>query len=1114
MITKYKLLHAVFLLLFCSIMVVVTAQQPITITGKVTGKNLVGGVPDVSVQLKGSETGAVTDKDGRYAITVPSPQAILVFSIVGYETREIRVGTQRSIDIELVEYVAAMDEVVIVGYAEQSKRKTTSSVSVLAEGELTNIPSVNPVQALQGKLAGVSIPVLSGQPGAGANIVIRGGTSLRPYGNTASGRDVSNRDPSDPLVIIDGVFREINDVNPDDIASIQVMKDAASTAIYGARGANGVIVIKTKSGKGAGKAKFSYRYQHGIDKNTSNYDYMNAAEYVKLARITSARGIDNFNINSHLYVNGPARTPTFTTPGQYENERNTIAYLDNLVAVEGQAYVDNLLATGWETIDDPVNPGRTIIFKDSRYLDVVWQPAHTSNHNFNIRGSTDAINYNLSTGFVNQGGTFLGTAYKRLSTLANMGFKVNEKFTLNLNFSYLWNDDRFSDNIVNDIVRGNRIAPIDRLYYTDGTPHIGLGNNPRNRLHQLYYQDFNSNTEQYVIRVGGDYEIIPRLHYRPSVSMNTRNFDQMNFEKYYPQQTTPRQKTQRKDGSKQLITDHVLQYNHTFASQHNLMVLGGFNYIRNTYFRVTATSQRSANDYISTITGDPITSIVAGEVVANMNASSQWTENKSASFFAQANYDFNNKYFFTSSIRYDGFSNFAPENRYATFPSLSVGWLVSNEDFWKSEIVNFLKLRSSWGKTGLSSLSINDTYGVYGASLYATESGITRSNLPNPKLLWETTAAFDIGVDVSFFNRINLTLDYYNKLTSNRLADLPLPGETGFNSIKYNVGSLRNRGFEVELKSEILRTKDFSWIVNASFAFNRAVVDKLPANGRDKNRINGGLIYDPVSGKDIEVGGYAEGERPGGLWAWQSNGIFATDAEARAPGVPVDMLLPGAMLGKPKNGGDVNWADVNGDGVINEKDLVFMGYRVPDKIGGMQQTFTYKKLSVRFAVDFAMGHVISNGALGRSMGQGRGSNEGAPNTAISDEAWQQQGDEGKKYPRFSYADADIGYRNHLRFISLTGYSDVGIGDIYGVDNSIYYSKGDWMAFREISFSYSIPSSFTRKFRIQNLSLNAGVYNLGYWTAYKGINPEVYKGYDAGEYTRPLQFRFGAVVDFL
>ena len=1091
------------------------AQEITTVSGFVSDQKGLP-MPGVTVLEEGTTNGTITNNDGNYTIKV-GKNSYLAFSFVGMTNQKIHVNQRTKIDVVLVEETIGLEEVVAVGYSTQSRKKVTSSVSKVKEEDLQNIPSVSPVQALQGKMAGVSIPVLTGQPGSAPNIVIRGGTTLRPYGTSQGGSDITNRDASDPLYIVDGVFRSITDINADDIESIQVMKDAASTAIYGARGANGVIVVKTKSGKTSAKAEanFTFRYQHGIDTQARDYNYLNARDYLTLARNTMTRGIDNFDVNKYLYTTGNSATvPTFTKPGQYGVYKFTPAYMDNLVTVEGQGYVDNLLKNGWETMDDPVNPGHTIIFKDSHYQDVVWNTAQTNNYNFGVDGGSEKANYNISLGYVDQGGIFLGTGYKRFSALANSGYKVNEKVSMNLNFSYLWNNNEYSDNIERDLVRGVRIPPLNRLYNDDGTPNLGESNNPRNRLHQLYYQDNNVNTGQFIMRLSADYEMLPNLHYRPSASLNTTNYNMMNFEKFYPEQATPRYKYQRQDESNQIMTDHLIQFNHEFGTGHNVMVLGGFNYTYNKFFQVIATSQRSATDYISTISGDPQSTIINGVVSPNMTAASAFSESKSASFFGQATYDFADKYLFAASLRRDGFSNFAPQNRFATFPSLSAGWVVSKEGFWNIDLINQFKIRSSWGKTGLSDLSINDTYGVYGASSYATNSGLVRSNIPNANLLWETTEAVDAGFDLSLFkSRLNIVFDIYNKLTKNRLADLPLPAETGFSSIKYNVGSLRNRGFELEIDAKILDKRGLTWNTNFSFALNRTVVVELPANGRVKNRINGGAIYDPKTGKDIEVGGYAEGERPLGLWAFKSNGIFATDAEAAASPI-VDKMLPGANLGKVKHAGDVNWADINGDKIIDGKDLVFMGYRVPDKIGGMQNTFKYKGFALRIAVDYALGHVINDGELARSLGQGRSSNEGAPGQAIGNDIWQKQGDAGKLYPRFSFADFDLGFRNHLRFInSMVGYTGVGIDNSYGVDNSIYYSKGDFLAFREVSVSYNLSPRLCKLMFMKNIILNAGAYNLGYLTAYTGLNPEVYKGYDEGGYPRPRQFTFGVTLKF-
>ncbi len=828
----------------------IQAQQEVTVSGTIVENGET--MPGVNVTIKGTSKGVVTDVNGKYSITVPNKDAVLVFSFVGYQTQELMVGDQTQINIDLKEDTRQIEEIVIVGYAEHSRSKVTSAVSSVKTEELKNIPSVNAAQALQGKVAGVSIPVTTGQPGSSPRIIIRGGTSLNPYNES------DDKLLSKPLYIIDGVFRDFNDVNPDDIESIQIMKDAASTAIYGARGSNGVIVVKTKTGKRSAKANVNFRYQHGWDTQARKYDYLNAREYLTVARETMMRGIDNYNVNNYLYVTGNSATvPTYKNKGDYGKYKFTTAYYDNLVQVEGQAYVDNLIENGWETMDDPANPGHTIIFKDSHYQDVVWNTAHTNNYNLSVDGGSEAANYNVSLGYVDQGGVFLGTGYRRFSSLANAGYKVSDKLKIDVNFSYLWNDNKYSDNEERDLTRGVRIPPLNRLYNDDGTPNLGESLNPRNRLHQLYYQDNNVNTNTVIGRVGADYEIIKGLHFRPSASVNNSLLSRMYFEKYFPEQTRPRDKIQRMDRNTQIMTDMILQYNKDFR-EHHFMILGGFNYTQNVRYEIIANGQRSATDYIATISGDPVSEIVNGVVSPNFTSSSTYLQTKSSSLFGQLSYDYADKYLFGASLRRDGFSNFAPDNRYALFPSVSAGWNVHKEEFWKVAFVDMFKLRTSYGSTGLSNLSVDDTYGVYEAFRYATYAGLVRKNIPNSKLLWETTNTWDVGLDLAFLQyRLKLSVDVYNKLTKNRLADYPLAAETGFESIKYNVGSIRNKGIEIDIDANIIQTKEFLWNSHFTFAYNNQKVVSLPSNGKDKNRINGGTIYDVKSGKDIDVGGYA-----------------------------------------------------------------------------------------------------------------------------------------------------------------------------------------------------------------------------------------------------------------
>jgi hypothetical protein len=440
---------------------------------------------------------------------------------------------------------------------------------------------------------------------------------------------------------------------------------------------------------------------------------------------------------------------------------------------------------------------------------------------------------------------------------------------------------------------------------------------------------------------------------------------------------------------------------------------------------------------------------------------------------------------------------------------VSAGWNIDREDFWRSRIINALKFRGSWGSAGLSDLSITDTYGSYTSSTYALFPGILRASLSNPNLRWESTQTTDLAVDASFFNsRINLTVDYYNKLTKDRLTAKPLPSEAPFTSIRYNNGSLRNRGVEVELGASVIKSKLFNWDVNFSFAFNRTVITDLPDNGRDKNRQGGGIIYDPATKSEVEAGGLAEGERPYAVYAYRVLGVFATDEEAAEwnSRIKDNLASPqGILVGK--HGGDFIFDDVNNDGVIDTKDQVFMGYRNPDKIGGIQNTFSYKGFSLRVNADYALGHLISNGALARSLGQGRAFNEGAPSEALGSDIWKNQGDEGKKYARFSFADYDFGQRNYLRNAPL------GNNSSYNSDVSVMFEKGDFIALREITLSYDFPSRIIKKFRSTGLNVFASVYNVAYLTKYSGLNPEIYSGFDPGGYPRPRQFSLGANLKF-
>lgn len=1087
-----------------------------TITGKVTDSTG-RAIEFASVQIKGTTKGAFTAADGSFSIAAPS-NAVLLVSSMGFVAKEVPVNGQSVINVQLRPDSRTLEDVVVVGYMQQSRAKASASISKLNSAELKNTSNPNPVQAMQGKIAGVSLPISSGQPGAGAsNIIIRGGTKLNVYGSGqgSSGGAVSSVDRgSNVLFVIDGVFRNsMNDVNPDNIESIQVMKDAASTAIYGARGANGVVVIKTKTGK-LGKMNLAINHRVTWETKARDYKYLNATDYLRLARTTVQATDDRIDKNNLLNNGGfSAGTRVYTAKGQYGKNVNLTALYDNIVAIEGQAYVDNLLAKGWMVMDDPINPGTKLLYADNQYQDLIWNTGLTNNTNISVDGGSEKANYNMALGYTDQAGIFVGTRYKRYDALGNFGFQAAENFKIDASINYQHTLPNYVENFTNELTRGTRLTPLIRIMKDDGNPAVGELYSARNRLHTIKYDDARSSTERLVSRVAGDWTIIPGLHFRPSISYLLQDYRYMFMRKQTPQDeiqpSQQREKSEYTDAYRQMMIDQILQYDFSIQNKHNFSLLGGFNFTRETNSRVSIGSQRASNDYIYTI-GEPPMVTINGVATSNVtDFKTELLEERSASFFGQVSYDYDSKYILGATLRYDGFSNFAPGNKYAFFPSVSAAWNIHREKFWNVKPVSSLKLRASWGGAGDNSLLITDTYGGYSIVNYALTSGIARSNLSNPTLQWESTTAMDVAIDAGLFgNRVNVTVDWYNKLTKNRLSSMPLPSEAPFPSIVYNNGVLQNTGWEVEIGGTVLRKGDFTWNTNFSFAYNKQMIKELPGNDRAKNRQGGDRVWDPAQGKEIEVGGYAEGERPFGLWAYKVEGVFATDEEAAKWNQAHKDLLSspqGQLVGK--RAGDFIFADLNSDGVIDTKDQVFMGYRTPNKIGGWQNSFSYKGVSLRVNLDYAMGHMISNGALARSLGQGRAFNEGAPEQALGPDIWQQPGDAGKKYARFSFADYDFGQRNYLRGSSL------GVNNSYSSDVSAMIEKGDFLAIREITLSYDLPSAWMKRIKSTGMNVFASVFNAGYLTKYSGINPETYTGFDAIGYPRPRQFSLGATLRF-
>jgi TonB-linked SusC/RagA family outer membrane protein len=659
-----------------------------TVKGRVIDSASLTPLSGVSVAVIGSKSGHVTNTDGFYAVTVNSGNETLQFTMVGYNARTVQVNGRHEINVSLGEVAASLADIVVIGYTQQSTKKNTAAIAKLNTEELRNNPNPNPVQAMQGKVAGVSIPITGGQPGIGAtNIIIRGGTKPNAYGSGLGGNNGSNVSSSDrtsPLVIVDGVFRSLNDINPDDIESMQIMKDAASTAIYGARGANGVIVIRTKRGQLNEKMIVTLSHRTTWETQSRNYDYLNADEYLPLARLTVSKTSDRIDKENLLNRGGfSAGTRVYTKKGDYGKNINLTALYDNIVQVEGQEYVDNLLKKGWKVMDDPVNPGTKLLYADNHYQDMIWQTGLSNSDNVSFTGGTDKSDYNFSMGYTDQKGVFIGTEYKRYNALGNFGYQASKNLKLNFMVNYQNVLPNYVDSYQNDLVRGVRITPLIRIFKDDGNPTPGELYTVRNRFHYLKYDEMRTSTERLISRVAGDLTITKGLHYKPSFSYLIDDYTELFMRKGTPpdeiQPSMQRWKDDYTNNSRQLMIDQVLQYDFTPGKAHHVTTLAGMNFTRNTNHVKDMGSQRATNDYVFTI-DEPTTTIINGSVFSNVaDFSTRLGETRSASFFGQFSYDYDLRYLLAGSLRYDGFSNFAPQNKYAFFPSLSAGWNIDRE---------------------------------------------------------------------------------------------------------------------------------------------------------------------------------------------------------------------------------------------------------------------------------------------------------------------------------------------------------------------------------------------------------------------------------------------------
>lgn len=1042
-------------------------------------------LPGANVLVKGTTMGTQSDFDGNYTIQA-SPNDVLIFSYIGFTTQSIPVGNQTNINVTLNEDASILDEVVVTGYGSQTRGTLTTSVSKLDTEILETSTRSNAATALQGTIAGLRVTNNTGQPGATPSIVLRGGTNFDGSGS--------------PLILIDGIPGSFYALNSDDIESIEVLKDAAATAIYGARSANGVILVTTKSGK-TGKSSINYKYKYSMNEERNSQKYLEAADFL------------NYNRQGHAYSEQTRGNPNFIR--QFINGDNSFGIGGNTT---NSPFTTQLLTSdnqyllnqpGWSSIPDILDPTRQILFYNNKNVgDRIYQSSETKDHYLSFDGGDEKGTYYLGLGLLDNDGLILGSGFKRYSGKFTGTYKISDNIKVNSNVIYSHSNLSLSPLGGDDTVfrRFQGQAPTSRDYDNnpDGTfsDIYAVGQN-QSFGNPLYYQDkfVRKNLEQRLsASVGIDWNIFDNLILSVDGSHFTINNHDESFNRAYRVgSTTGPLRTGREAsvGLERTLRNQLtstLNYTKNLGN-HNFNVLIGAEYFKDNYFATSAGTRNSPSDLIETLN--------AGAEAEGIPSSFE-TEYVIVSTFGRLLYDFDNKYLISGTFRRDGSSRLGNQ-KFGFFPGVSVGWNAHNEDFFTdanfNQYITRLKPRLSYGVNG--NQDVLNNYGVFGAygsqGIYNGQTGYANSSLSTLNLKWEKSTTFNAGLDISFLeNRLSFIADVYSRDIKDKLANLTLPYYTGFSSILTNNGTIRNKGFELQVNGDIIRTEDISWNVGATFTTNKNYVIDLPENDNDLNRQGGELIWNSKTGEEEWTGGFQEGQRSGHdlVIAFEQEGIYATQAEADADNAITDEFMPAASRNK-RWAGDAKWVDQNDDGVINSLDRKVIGRTTPDFIGGLTTNFKYKDFSLFVKTDFASGHLVWNHIRAKGYGQTQGNlnqpievlDSWTPTNTITD------------WPRMVFVnDAKNVWRGNESVNSLQNFG-----------NQQFWEKGDYLALREVTLSYNVPSEYFKN-TIKRLNIFLTGSNLHYFKSMSGDTPEI-GGVQYGAFPLPKTITIGLNLTF-
>ena len=1108
--------------------------QTKTITGmvldEITGSALVGA----TVSIKGTSTATQTNDVGEFSITA-EPTSVLVFSYAGYGEKEITVGTQESIAVTLSTAEASkLDEVVVIGYGTQRRREFTGAASSLNNLATKYTPSSNVGTALQGAIPGLMVQQTTGAPGSTPNIVFRGGTGFDGKGQ--------------PLVVLDGVIvPSLYGINMNDVESVDVLKDAATTAIYGARAANGVILVTTKKGK-KGRTQVQYTIKHTQNYIRSIADrYLSAEEYIRMNRLglrarylaDSLTGGNYAGDKNQLTSNwGFAFGSTYGDPerGLYTTQR---------VNNSNRRYLND---PAWRLLVDP-NPFNTSVMDSILYKEIdaktreamIMRNTPTTEHNVAFSGANDQGAFALSIGALKDNGTIIGSSLKRLNANFNGALNVGKNLKITLNTSAYgvkqttpYNDpgtvglgtDALGANTGGLLQRFLGVAPTVR-YTNDTSGSILPGPNDVTLGNPLYWSNLyinNVNEQRYTGSLGAEYTITSFL----KLIANANGFmiynNENKFTRSYQQGNGGSFNTNRpasfsnyKDA--QYTYNGFLQFNKNFSG-HDVTFMAGGEFTDYRRFVHSGYGQGAPTDIIPWVVASQTPTVINGSLAYPGGASSNFSRwERISSGIGRLIYNYNDKYFLTAIARVDGSSRLDKKNFYGFFPGISLGWNLHNEDFYRDsklyDYISTFKPRVSYGVNGNLQNFENNFYPteqVYSnAGVYNGLGGVYAPSYINPDLRWERTSSVNIGADIGLFrNRVTFIADYFVRNVFDKLATLAISSQTGFSGYTTNLSQLQNRGFELSMNAKAILPRErngFSLDVGGSFYTVRTYAVKLPFNGLPGNRtgLNGYNpieVWDPANpGKTKFVRALVEGERIGmdEVWAPKWDGIYRTQAQLDADANIYNAFLPYTTgVGKKfKQLGDAKWFRTNtNNDTIDSRQYVFVGRTTPKGSGNFYFNAGLKGVNLYTVFDYAYGFVILNNEKLRGLSQVQGSQNGTREVL---DTWT-PGNPNASLPMYYWANQGRNYAT----------------DASGNNPPAnMWEKGDYVMLREVTLSYALTPDLLENLlrnKVKGLSVFITGSNLYYFTKYSGTFPEV-GGFDNGRYPLPRRLTLGAQITF-